>query len=101
VDYQVSSKSYQHLRGWLVADPVSTDFRSQDGLYALLNQENDEQTPISAATTTESVNEDTQTRRRSSRTKPVHRKQSGAEHHLADPQEIFDINVFRSHPQVF
>lgn len=79
------------------------DFRSQDGLYALLNLENDEPTQVPAGTASESVNEDTQTRRRSSRTKasPAHRAHAHSEHHLVDPQEIFDINVFRSYPQVF
>lgn len=95
---------------WLI---LWIDFRSHDGLYALLAAEDsgiDETVspkPAPAAEEGVIVNdggEESRTVRRSSRlnsttTARYHVRDSP--YRIADPQEIVDINVFRAHPQIF
>ena len=87
------------------------DFRSRDGLYALLNRGDDEALAsrvdaagdAQAESEKETGKEEQYVKRRSSRirTTSARRVQFDAELQIADPQEIFDINIFRSDPQIF
>lgn len=89
------------------------DFRSHDGLYALLQAEDaDRKADVSAegtAATQDDVvshasRDNPRTLRRSSRPKQsaaVGSLAAEIECHIDDPQDIMNINVFRNYPQVF
>lgn len=92
---------------------VELDFRSPDGLYALLQAEDAEKKANvswqGTADTPDDMGPDTardnsRTLRRSSRSSTkaaVESLTSKIEYHIDDPQDIMNINVFRSDPQVF
>ncbi|KAJ9095568.1 hypothetical protein QFC20_006615 [Naganishia adeliensis] len=89
------------------------DFRSTDGLYALLQAEDAERKADASAEGTaatpddvvsETTRDNSRTLRRSSRSKnnaAVGSLAAEIEYHIDDPQDIMNINVFRTHPQVF
>lgn len=90
------------------------DFRSEDGLYALLSslQEQDIAAPAAVGVAgclsscgDVSLDKETRGRRRSGRIATIgssNVKTNEAEgYDIVDPQEIMDITVFRTHPEVF
>lgn len=94
---------------WLI-DLV--DFRSQDGLYALLQAEHEgskgdvvTEHRVAAEDVVVKGSSDVSARlRRSSRSRkktPTSSVSSQSTYHIDDPQDIMNINVFRNHPQVF
>jgi hypothetical protein len=94
---------------WLID---SVDFRSEDGLYALLQAEGAGSTGdvvtehrVAAEDGVVHGNADDSARpRRSGRSRkktPSSSVSSKSTYHIDDPQDIMNINVFRNHPQVF